>query len=307
VKVLEPAVIGLRLVQYAGAAGLFGTALFAAFLPRPAPGTVADRLPWLRGLLFTGVLAVLAGSLLGLVAQTAVLTGSLAGALRQGALSAAITTMAFGSSSLIRAGAAVLALGFLAGRQLDAKQLWALVLLGGIVVASFSWMGHGAATPGKLGVLHLAADILHSLAASAWIGALVGFCGLLGASAKRFPDALLVPVLRGFSLMGMVLVVLIVSTGLVNTAVLMDLSHMSALWRTSYGQLLSAKLLLFTAMLALAALNRFRWTPSLEANPDAASVGGARKALRRSIITETVLAIGVLALVAWLGRTEPPA
>ena len=59
-------------------------------------------------------------------------------------------------------------------------------------------------------------------------------------------------------------------------------------------------------MLALAAANRFRLTPDLGAALDG---GGSRApelgALRRSLLIETALSLGVLGLVAWLGTLAP--
>src|SRR3546814_15811165 len=39
-------------------------------------------------------------------------------------------------------------------------------------LSSLAWSGHGAATEGGAGMVHLGADILHLLAAGAWVGAL---------------------------------------------------------------------------------------------------------------------------------------
>ncbi|MDP9086357.1 MAG: CopD family protein, partial [Pseudomonadota bacterium] len=73
-----------------------------------------------------------------------------------------------------------------------------------------------------------------------------------------------------------------------------------------YGQLLVTKILLFGAMLALAALNRFRLTPRFEqamASDDHVSAMGA---LRLSLSFETGCVIAILALVAMLGTLAPP-
>jgi putative copper resistance protein D len=74
----------------------------------------------------------------------------------------------------------------------------------------------------------------------------------------------------------------------------------TALWTSLWSKVLAAKLLLFAAMLGLAALNRWRLTPALAAN-----AAGSGKQLRRSLCAETGLALGVLALVAVLGLLDP--
>jgi len=183
---------------------------------------------------------------------------------------------------------------------------WICAVLGAGVSASFAWMGHGAASEGAPGWLHLVADILHCLAAAGWIGALVilsfalsSWCRL---EARRVHAAL-----AAFSGIGTLLVAAIILTGLVNNDFLVgwDLARAAV---TPYGQILAAKLALFLLMLALAAMNRFRHTPALGGALGGALASEARPSLtglRRSIGFETVAAFGVLALVSWLGTLQP--
>nr|QQZ51066.1 hypothetical protein JKL49_07825 [Phenylobacterium glaciei] len=121
---------------------------------------------------------MLAASVVGLLAHTSILAGSIREGMTASSLSAVMTTMSMGPSTLIRAGAAALALVALA-RRVSRTTWWLCAGLGAVISASFAWMGHGAATEGALGLLHLSADILHTLAAGAWIGALVAFFLLL--------------------------------------------------------------------------------------------------------------------------------
>src|SRR3546814_14315017 len=53
-------------------------------------------------------------------------------------------------------------------------------------LSSLAWSGHGAATEGGAGMVHLGADILPLLAAGAWVGALPAL--LIMASAARPTD-----------------------------------------------------------------------------------------------------------------------
>ena len=76
---------------------------------------------------------------------------------------------------------------------------------------------------------------------------------------------------------------------------------------TPYGQLLSVKLVVFLAMLGLAAANRFHLTPRLgRALAGASPSPLAIAALRQSLVLETALSIIVVALVAWFGTLAPP-
>ena len=303
---LEPAVIVLRLLQFAGAMVLFGSSLFLIYaLPREGPGSGVE-LGWPRKVLAWAAVFVLAASVVGLLAHTSILAGSVREGMTASSLSAVMTTMSMGPSTVIRAGAAALALVVLA--RPATRATWQLCAgLGAVISASFAWMGHGAATEGAPGLLHLSADILHTLAAGAWIGALVAFFLLLRPRATSvILDGVLHKALHGFSGVGMGLVAVIVATGLVNSWFLVGPARISGLWTTPYGQLLSLKLVLFVSMLALAAANRFRLAPALGAaiNGDQPSVQ-ALDALRRSLIFETALSILVLGLVAWLGTLVP--
>ena len=59
-------------------------------------------------------------------------------------------------------------------------------------------------------------------------------------------------------------------------------------------------------MLWLAASHRFRLTPALGAALEQGDAASAAFTLRRSLVVETVLALAILALVAWLGTLAPP-
>src|SRR5690606_21752556 len=101
--------------------------------------------------------------------------------------------------------------------------------------------------------------------------------------------------LQRFSGAGTVLVGTLVATGLIISWCVVGPENVEGLLTTSYGLLLSLKLVLFAAMLVLAGSNRFRLTPRLGAALDRTAPGSsAIKALRRSVILETLLGFGVL-------------
>jgi putative copper resistance protein D len=305
--VLEPALIALRWVQYGAAMMLFGSSLFLTYaLPRHGPGSGAE-LPWTRKLLAAGAAAVFVGALAGLVIQTAILAGSLGEGLKPESLAAVITTTKFGPAALVRGAAGAVALGLALALRPGRGLFLACALLGLIVSVSIAWMGHGVATEGAPGLLHVAADVLHVLAAAVWIGALVMFFGLLRHAGRGSEsDHALHRALEGFSGIGTALVAILIATGLINSWFLVGLDHLSGLWTTAYGRLLSLKLVLFAAMLGLAAANRFRLTPMLGAGlSGAADPAAALAALRRSLLIETLVGFAVLLLVGWLGTQEP--
>ena len=177
-------------------------------------------------------------------------------------------------------------------------------------LASLAWTGHGSVGERMPGWGHLGADILHLIASSAWVGALVGLILLVSrpiARVDRDHLDLTHRALHGFGAVGTIIVATIVVTGLINSWFMVGIGNLASLATTLYGQLLLAKLALFAVMLALAALNCFRLTPAFERSIAAADHRGALGALRRSLAFETACVTVILALVAWLGTLAPPA
>ena len=292
-----------------GAMILFGSSLFFLYaLPQSGPGA-AVGLRWARPMLLASAIAILASCVLGLFAQTIVLAGSMQDGLTYDSLNAVVTGMSFGKSSVVRAVTAVLFIGAFALIGRGRRGWWIAALAGGFVCASFAWMGHGAATKGAAGLVHASSDILHTLAASVWIGALVVFLILL-ATDDRQADAgrqALHRALHGFSGVGSGLVAVLVATGLINSWFVIGLAGLPRLWSSPYGQLLTLKLVLFVAMVGLAAANRFHLTPRLGAALDApSSAQDAIAGLRTSLVWEAGISIAVLGLVAWFGMLAPP-
>ena len=188
--------------------------------------------------------------------------------------------------------------------------LASLSITAAVALSTLAWTGHGAADEGALGWLHLGADITHLLAAGIWIGALCGLCLLIFRSATRMAAEhihLSHRALDGFARVGSIVVGLLIVSGLVNSWILIGPSKLGALFTTLYGILLLGKLLLFGAMLLLAAANRFFLTPALAAALERGEGAAAVGALRRSLLIESSCAIAILALVAWLGLLAPPA
>jgi copper resistance protein D len=299
--------IGVRFALYATLSGLFGLSAFSLY--GLAAGERADALalcPWLvasslLGLLFSGVALVL---------LAAAMAGAPAWPIDREAIGMLLTGSSTGTAWEARMVALVVAF-FVALIAAGRTALLGLVTLAaGIALATLAWTGHGAMDEGPTGWVHLVADILHLLAAGAWVGALLGLTLLVVRPAARVDVAhlrLTHRALHGFGLVGTVVVGTIVVTGLVNGWLLVGADGLPRLPNTLYGQLLLAKLALFGAMLGLASLNRFRLTPAFERSVAVGDHRAALAALRRSLATETSCAVTILALVAWLGMLEPPA
>jgi putative copper resistance protein D len=169
-------------------------------------------------------------------------------------------------------------------------------------VASLAFAGHAAAGDGGEGAIHLAADVLHLVAAAAWVGALVPLAIVL-AAATDSGDALAVArtATVRFSTLGIASVGTVLATGIVNTFELAG--SWAALFGTDYGRLLLLKIALFLAMLAIAAVNRMRLTPQIVAGGIA--VVPALRQLRANALTEAVLGALILFIVGALGTLPP--
>jgi copper resistance protein D len=303
--VLDVLVILLRLAQYGGAVVLLGTPLFLLYGLR---GTGRESLAWPRTLLIAAAAIVALGSAAALAAQTAVMAGSIAEGLKPAALGYMITGTSLGPAFVVRAATAAVALVVLVLAR-PSRPVWFVVAVAGLMVsASFAWTGHGAATEGPGRYVHLTAAILHSWAAAVWLGALAA---LLILTLRRRPgsadsDRALHRALHGFAGVGSASVALLVLSGLVNSWFLVGPDRLTGLITTPYGLLLTAKLVVFALMLALAAANRFHLTPDLGgALDDPDDVRAAVGRLKGSLLVETLLALALLALVAVMGTLAP--
>ena len=300
---LEVAVAALRWLQYSGTVVLLGAPLFLLHSFRTTDG---PDLGWARHALIVAAAVVVLAALAALVAQTAVMAGSLSEAVKPASLSFMVTGTALGVAMVVRAATALL--GLLAITLMKpGRAAWVLIATVGLVIAaSFAWTGHGAATQGPGGAVHLIADIIHAIAAALWLGALAALTILLIRRAGS-DDLALHRALQGFAGLGTFAVGLLVLTGLVNSWFLIGPDRIAGLGAGLYGRLLIAKLALFTLMLALAAGNRFRLTPGL--GSVLARGENSREALqrlRRSVVTETLVGAVMLAVVAVMGTLAPP-
>ena len=301
---LDSLVILLRLAQYGGAVVLLGTPLFLLYGLRASDGVA---LGWPRPLLIAASAVVALSSAAALGAQTSVMAGSIAEGLKPASLGFMITGTSLGPAFLARALVAAAALVLLVLAK-PSRPVWIAVALAGLVVsASFAWTGHGAATEGPGGLVHLTAAILHSWGAAVWLGALAA---LLILTVRHRPapaaDRTLHQALHGFAGVGTASVAVLVLSGLVNSWFLVGPDRLSDLLTTPYGLLLTGKLVIFALMLVLAAANRFHLTPDLARvldDPEDLRVAVGR--LKRSLIMETLLALALLVLVAVMGTLAP--
>jgi putative copper resistance protein D len=294
---VEPIIL-VRFASFAVLLLLFGLALFGRGLSLRLPSAVLA----IGGILLAGLeLSVMAAGMSGVpLAQV-----------ERASIDLLLNATTVGSAIKVRMAVLALTLACVAMPVgTGTFQRCIVSVLSGTAIATLAWSGHAAATEGTLGLLHRGADILHLLAAGAWIGAIVALGWRMiriGRPEAHFDELHRAHrALSDFSVAGTVIVGLIVVTGIINSLMLIPPAQLLSLPDSLYGRLLIVKLALFLLMLALASANRFRLTPDLEAAIGTDSQTEAVAVLRRSLAIEAGAALAILALVAWLGTLAPP-
>ena len=299
---MDPLNIGLRFALYATLLPMFGLALFNL------TASTNDKLEQFGGLrrwLAWGAIVALLLSALSIAEMTASMMGVNVGDIGLGDVGGMLTGMTAGTAWLVRVVAlAVVVVAAVIGRPTGMLT----IATAGFAVASASlaWTGHGGMDDGRRGVIHAGADVVHLLAAGAWLGGLLALARPVWASAAQDDHESTHRSLARFAGVGTAAVALLVLTGLINSWLLIGFDRLPALWTSLYGRLLLIKLGLFGLMLALAASNRFRLTPALRRGLVGGRTALAIGDLRRSLALETAAALGILGLVAWLGTLAPP-
>ena len=313
----------VRTGHYASVLLLFGSLVFARTVARPAVAAAARATAEggrLRGFLAHVVAAALGATVLTALLWLWLLAASMSGrplgaALDPGILALVLSATKFGHVWLMRMALAAclvptVAILWRRGGMLEASSPATLALaLAALLLAAAGWAGHAGDESGADGDIHLGADMLHLLAAGAWIGALPGLVFLLTRAsdeAARGWFRIAQAATPRFSALGLVSVATLLASGLVNSWFLVG--SIPALVGTVYGRILLGKLALLLVMVAFAAFNRWHLMKHLtaEAVPRRAKEA-ALHALRRNAFIETLIGIAILALVGTLVGTVPAA
>ena len=173
-----------------------------------------------------------------------------------------------------------------------------LALGAGLGLASLSLTGHASMLEGWLKQAHRVSDILHVLVGGGWLGALVALIPILKLLGRPECRAEAQAALRRFSNAGHVAVALVILSGIVNT--LLILKRLPTDLSSPYEKLLAIKIALVGVMAMLAIINRYVFVPWIGRKPARALL-----ALRLGSISEIVIGIVVIALVAVFGMMEP--
>lgn len=276
----------LRLALYVDLLLLFGLALFGLY----SVDAVLRFRPMLRGMALIGALLSVAG----LVLMTRAMSGEMEFAALWPHLQMMMLETDVGLAWTLRM-IALIAVAIWPG-------LWLASMAGAVALASLAWSGHGAMDT----AWHLLSDILHLLAASAWLGAMLALILMsrLDALCSEARIRSLADSVKRFEGVGAAIVLILSITGVANYLFIVG-PALGEILLGSYGMLLAIKVLLFGGMLVLAALNRFHLGPLLEQSLRAGQHQVAANALRRSVALELVIALLIVGLVAWLGTLSP--
>jgi copper transport protein len=168
------------------------------------------------------------------------------------------------------------------------------LLMGGVVaLTGLALTGHaGTATPQWLMTPSVA---LHLFPAAFWVAATMPLAWIVNSSPT--PESALV--LNRFSSRAAIALAVLIASGV--CLAIVQVQSFSALFSTDYGAIFLLKLGLVVFLLALAAVNKYWFTPRIEQS-DSSSV----LHLRRTIYFEVVLMTGVLILTMLLTTTAPP-
>jgi putative copper export protein len=206
----------------------------------------------------------------------------------------------WGNALWLQVGAAITALVGFALAMRRVRGGWALAGVSALVVAITPALGGHAAASQRFPSLLIAADWLHVLGGASWLGS------LLCVTAIGVPIALTLPppdkwrtvatLVNAFSPVALASAGVVVASGLFASWIHLD--HLTALWQTSYGKILLAKLLFVAITLGIGAYNFKRVQPQL-----ANDVGTKR--LRRSAVVELATGFMILLITGLLTGISP--
>lgn len=159
-----------------------------------------------------------------------------------------------------------------------------------------AWHLHAASMHAGVSPL-LISELLHVLAAGAWLGGLLPLALFI----RSAPPSAGAIAARRFSTMATPCVLVLAATAFWQGRIL--IGSIAALFGTAYGWLALAKLGLFVMLLVFAARHRLTLTPALTASEPLA----ARHTLARSILVEMALGLAIVFVATVIASLAPPA
>lgn len=249
----------VKALAYVGVILLLGASLFPRFV---APELDVRKRALLFGL-FIGAVLVILGSGLNIVLT---LTNVL-GFFDWSFLGEYVLATDHGWATLIRLGLVMVIVGVSAWGKYASSVSNALILLSGLgLLATFSWISHGAAMGGVSPAL---ADLIHFAAASLWSGAVLYIAFVPAWVSSN--QSKLVKAMNRVSTIGLGSVIVLFATGIYSS--LLHIHTPEAVVQTSYGHSLLIKVGLVLVILGIAAANRWYFLPALRSGRELTSFG----------------------------------
>ncbi len=306
-----------RHLAYVAAALLIGTAAFAALCRPP------DTAP-LRPALLTGWWTLLTATVVLLVLRAPYEAGTAPGTALDASAAARTLTGRPGLALLARLALLLLTVAALLllrrsrrGRAPETDRTPPAHLAVGAALAvalALTWAAAEHASAGLQVPPAMTSSVLHLLAMACWLGGLTALLLTLYRARTPPPPA----TVTRFSRLAFLSVTVLVVTGVYQSW--RGLGSWNALTDSSYGRVLTLKLLATALLLSAAALSR-HWTTALATAPaephpptgttpppaplPTAAVDGHRRALRRSVLAEAAVAVVVLLITTVLTGTLP--
>jgi putative copper resistance protein D len=289
--VLGAALVLFRFLHFSACIFVFGATGFCIAL-RGIPG-VEDGRQKLRLVLRLSAIASVIAALLWFQCVAGMMTGTIGGATDPTVLQTVLLKTSFGQVWLWRVllALAVAGLVFRARSELRLET----VMLSGLLLASVALTGHAAMEQGLRGIGHRATDAIHLLSGGYWVGAVAALPFVLRPAR---PSDLTYLILRRFSDLGVIAVVLVIASGALNAFFIVH--AWSHILQFSYGRILLVKVALVITMVIIACANRFMLTPTFREGDS------ALRSLRGSVVVETLLGALVVLAASLLGTVSPP-
>ena len=216
-----------------------------------------------------------------------------------GSIGAATTTYAGMAFALRMTLASVMWIVLFRASIVHREVYWTAVSLPGLgLLGTWAFAGHARSM--RWPAVGVTTDVAHHAAAAAWIGglAIVGWIVIPTVSAD-----VLVPAVRRFARLAAVSVGVLVGTGVVQTLRLVG--NPTDLLEATHGRLLVAKMVVLTAMLVIANVNRRRLDHRLDRLDDPVTFERRIGPLRRAVIAEFAIGVAIVGITAAMVVSPP--
>jgi len=310
--------VAARWLLFLSALALTGGTLFVLMVWGPAYQAIKDLsglkkdptgLPQWRRLASIGIVVLIAANVLALLSQAGQASGGELALPWSEATGNILFNTRYGALWIARL-ALALALAGLLPTATAKRDRWIAIVVSLLLLLTISLGSHAATEAEPL--LPVAADWLHLVAASAWVGGLTHFVVAMWAVRSLDPKsrtALTARLIPRFSAVAMVSVGVLTLTGLYATV--LRVGSWEALNNTAYGRTLIVKLIIALPMIMIGAINLLGITPRVK--NAAANPAGLKHfsevivdRFRRLITSEITLGAILLISVGVLTSLPPP-